>query len=84
MLRSYGDRGREAAGDGPEPEGGRDPPKNLEGTSLRWLSFVDLSPTRCECHSAVTSFHAILFDREFYSVFGFVCRHSGPIHCRLQ
>ena len=65
MLRSCGDKGREAAGDGPGPEGGPDPPRNIEGTNLRWLFIVDLSPTRCECRSAVTSFHAILFDREF-------------------
>ena len=52
MLRSGGDRGCEAAGYAPGPEGGRDPSTNLEGTSLRHsLSSVfelNLSSLACE------------------------------------
>ena len=49
MLRSGGDRGREAAGYAPGPEGGRDPPRNLEGTSLRrsLSSVFDMNYRRC-------------------------------------
>ena len=57
MLLLRGDKGREAAKDSPRPEEVGDPPRNLEGTSLRWSSVVDLSPTRCECLLVVWPLH---------------------------
>ena len=55
MLRSWGDRGREAAGDGPGPEGGRDPPRNLDGTNLRrsLSSVAELNLSLLACEFAV-------------------------------
>ena len=67
MLLLREDKGREVAKDSPGPEEVRDPPRNIERTSLRWSSVVDLSPTRRVSSrlSAVAFFHVILFDREF-------------------
>ena len=63
MLQSGGDRGREAAGDAPGPEGGRDPPRNLEGTSLRCTlsSVFELNLSSLACEFADPFFGRITF-----------------------
>ena len=63
MLRSWGDGRREAAWDGPGPEGGRDPPRNLEGTNLRrsLSSVTELNLSSLACEFAVPFFGRITF-----------------------